>query len=49
MYDQALEINPNDAEIYANKGERFIYKIEGVALEKLEEFNEAIMIYDRAL
>ena len=30
MYDQAIEINPNDAETYFNKGETIIYIFEEI-------------------
>ena len=47
MYDHALQINPNEAEIYTHKGNRINFL--GIALAKLDKFDEAIIMYDRAL
>ena len=43
MYNQALKINPNDAETYFNKGKSFWF-ILGVGI--LGKFDEAIILYD---
>ena len=49
MYDEALEINPNDSETYCNKGWTFFIYLSGAAIHCLGKFDEAIRIYDMAL
>ena len=48
MYDSAIQINPNDAEAYFKKGVDLIILIGG-ALQKLHKYNDAIIMYNRAI
>ena len=49
MYDRAIQINPNDSNLYRNKGmECFIYH-KGLTLSKQGRVEDAIKMFDRAL
>ena len=45
MYDNALRINPNNANAYTNKGMRLDF-FSGVALDSLGKLDEAIKMFD---
>ena len=48
MFDLVIEINPKITDAYLFKGIN-IYSFKGNALDKLERYNEAIIMYERAL
>ena len=45
MYDRSIELNPNDAETYTNKG-KFLNLFQGLALSDIGKFDEAILMHD---
>ena len=48
MYDRSIELNPNDAETYTNKG-KFLNLFQGLALSDIGKFDEAIVMHDLAI